>query len=240
MKKIKACLLSFGILISAGVVSGDNVPPLKPIVGHYIENRKEVPVWNKEVCGAFKRYLDSFPPQDSYRGCGLKPSSTVTDITFPEWKKIDPLKNADIVKKMDDYTFSNRYPAELKRLTNRQYVQRMVGMDPSYSLYVNNIDVDNDGKPEIVYRIDYLVSSCPSNGEMDSPPVPRMIAFDEAGEVNKRVSNFLNVVSNYVFFYRGKTYRTLWGKSGVGKKANTGVTVSGWNGGECYFDYATH
>jgi hypothetical protein len=222
-------------LVFSCVAAADSVVKPKLVAGSYVENREDVPGWNDEVCTAFKRYLNSFPAEDSFMGCGLKSSPTMREITFPEWKKIDILKNAEIVKKMDLFVAPSNYTEEQKKLGWEDYIKRAIARDPNYSLYVASIDIDNDGKPEQVYRKDYLVSSCSVNSDVESPPAPSMIAFDADGRINYRASLYISL-GHYIFFYRGETYWTLWARDGDG----VGISVNGYSRNLCRFSFIAH
>jgi hypothetical protein len=84
--KFFALLISSGLVFSCLVVA-DNAVNSRLVAGSYVENREDVPGWNDKVCTAFKRYLDSFPAENNFMGCGLKSSPAMREITFPEWKK---------------------------------------------------------------------------------------------------------------------------------------------------------
>jgi hypothetical protein len=150
-------------------------------------------------------------------------------------EKIDILKNAEIVKQMDLFIAPSSYTEEQKKSDWQDYIKRAIARDPNYSLYVASIDIDNDGKPEKIYRKDYFVSSCSTSGDVESPPAPRMIAFDANGRINYRASLYVSL-GHYVFFYRGETYWTLWAPSDDG----AGISVNAYNRNLCRFSFVTH
>ncbi len=181
------------------------------LLRHYIAKPKDIKRWDKPLCDAFQQYLDSFPLKDNYLGCGLKPSLTFKDFTFPQWQKLDPRKYSDVLNQIN---YPIRFtPLEMKSLTDQEKLGRLLKSEPGYELYTTKIDVDNDGKLETIYRQDNLICKRPFSRKAQPNESRAAIFNSETNEVNPN-SLYREFHSNF-FFYQGKTYSAAWGTSRI-------------------------
>jgi len=166
---------------------------------------------NMDVCRAYEKNLNSFKKLPHAMVCDRLVNPEMKDFSKPVWNEVDAWENRGKIKEARAYLWRSTVSAEEDRKILFEAIDRAIRED-GVSLKETNMDLDNDGTLDHVYKYDYAACD-PMNPSHFRGPFGRII-FVWDNSKNKLNIGFSQRLGSHwydVFIYKGRVYLDSFG-----------------------------